>query len=85
MNKASDLKGLQYQGIGYLLYRDEATPRLTKDEILRKVGRHLGKRVVHICTTSHKGHRDTVLQYEHLFNKDVKRATKKLETKYNKK
>jgi len=84
MKKASDLSGLSYQGIGFLLYRDESDPRLTEAEVLKKVGRHLGRRIVQICSTSHLGHRDTLLQYEHLYNKDVKRSAKRLANKFNK-
>lgn len=84
MKKASDLKGLSYRGIGYLLYSDTSLPRLTELEVAQKVGRHLGKRVVHICSTPHLGRKDHMLQYEHLYNKDVKRQAKKLAHKFNK-
>lgn len=85
MKKASGLKGLSYQGIGYLLYRDESSPRLTEDEIIEKVAIHLERSVVFICSTSHLGYKDSVLQYEHLYDKDVRRSVRKLANKFNKK
>ena len=85
MKKASGLNGLSYQGTGYLLYRDESNPRLTDAQVVKKVDKHLSKKVVLISSTPHVGHRDTVLQYERLYNKDIMRSAKRLAKKFNKK
>jgi len=84
MKKTKGLEGLSYRGGGYLLYKDKAVPRLTSKEVVSKVRAHLGEKVIRICTTPHVGHRDTVLQYERLYNKDMKRSMKKLVKKFNK-
>ena len=78
-----NIKGLQYRGNGFFLYTDESNPRLSDLDVAKKIGKALGKRVRHITSSPQLLFRAHVLQYEHLYEKDMERETKRLTEKYN--
>jgi len=84
MSKKTKIPGLSYRGNGFFLYTDTSTTRLTDNDVVQKIEKGLGKSVQHISSTAQVGARVHVLQYSHLYQKDMEREAKKLANKFNK-
>ena len=77
MDNRKLISGLAYRGNGFFTYTDSSEDRMSELDVARKVGKSLGKRVKHICSTPYPGHIMHVLQYEHLFIKDEEREARR--------
>jgi hypothetical protein len=83
MENRTNLAGLAYRGNGFFAYQDESNPRMSDLDVARLVGKSVGKRVTHISSSPCLGHRMHVLQYSHLYKKDMEREASKLAHKFN--
>jgi len=81
--KDSTMPNLDYRGGGFFVYDDNSNERMSDFKVCRKVARHLGKRVTHICKNGYVGYRRHVVQLTHLFEKDQKRQMLKLQKRFN--
>lgn len=82
MKKANGLPGLTYCGNGFFRYEDTNNPRLSGLDVAKRVGKFLEKRVEHIDSNSYQGKVIHVLQFSHLYKKDLERDIYKLKQKF---